>query len=312
MAGTSLLALIDDIASLLDDVSVMSKVAVHKTAGVLGDDLALNAQQVTGLDATRELPVVWAVAKGSLVNKAILVPSALLISAVVPWLVVPLLMVGGLFLCYEGFHKVAEKFLHADDGEHTKRIEAVANPAVDMIQFEKEKIRGAIRTDFILSSEIVVISLGTVATATFLERVGVLIAISFILTFGVYGLVAAIVKMDDVGFYLQRQPGLRRRMGNLVLRVVPWLMKFLGIAGTAAMFVVGGGILTHGISVVGHWIEGVAAGAGAIPSVGFILGGLTSTSLNALAGVAAGAMALGVTIVIQSVKNLLRRFKVKS
>lgn len=312
MAGTSLLALIDDIASLLDDVSVMSKVAVHKTAGVLGDDLALNAQQVTGLDATRELPVVWAVAKGSLVNKAILVPSALLISAVVPWLVVPLLMVGGLFLCYEGFHKIAEKFLHADDGEHTKRIEAVANPAVDMIQFEKEKIRGAIRTDFILSSEIVVISLGTVATATFLERVGVLIAISFILTFGVYGLVAAIVKMDDVGFYLQRQPGLRRRMGNLVLRVVPWLMKFLGIAGTAAMFVVGGGILTHGISVVGHWIEGVAAGAGAIPSVGFILGGLTSTSLNALAGVAAGAMALGVTIVIQSVKNLLRRFKVKS
>jgi len=294
MAGTSLLALIDDIATLLDDVSVMSKLAVKKTAGVLGDDLALNAQQVSGVDAKRELPVVWAVAKGSLVNKVILVPAALLISAVLPSAIVPLLMLGGLFLCYEGFHKIAEKLFHPKDShEHADRVAAVANPAVDMVVYEKAKIKGAIRTDFILSAEIVVIALGTVAQETFVERLAVLVAISLVITFGVYGFVAAIVKMDDLGFYLQRRGGIRRRLGDGILRMAPWLMKFLGVAGTIAMFVVGGGILTHGVHVVGHWIEGVAAGIGNIPTVGFLLGGLTSTLLNGAAGVLAGAAALG-------------------
>ena len=201
MAGTTLLALIDDIATLLDDVATMTKVAAKKTAGVLGDDLALNAQQVTGVQASRELPVVWAVAKGSLANKAILVPAALLISWLAPWLITPLLMLGGAFLCFEGFEKLAHKFLHSkaeDEAEHRETLEAVADPNVDLVAYEKEKIKGAVRTDFILSAEIVVITLGTVAAASLGQRVAVLVGISLLMTVGVYGLVAGIVKLDPL------------------------------------------------------------------------------------------------------------------
>ncbi|RYZ40544.1 MAG: DUF808 domain-containing protein, partial [Myxococcaceae bacterium] len=244
MAGSSLIALLDDIATILDDVSILTKVAAKKTAGVLGDDLALNAQQVTGVKADRELPVVWAVAKGSLVNKAILVPAALAISALAPWLVTPLLMVGGAFLCFEGFEKIAHKFLHAkeDDSAHVAELrEALANPNVDLVALEKDKIKGAVRTDFILSAEIIAITLGTVATADFATRVSVMVGIALIMTVGVYGLVAGIVKLDDAGLYLSRQAGgFQRALGAGILRAAPLLMKFLSVAGTAAMFLVGG------------------------------------------------------------------------
>ncbi|MBB5208455.1 DUF808 domain-containing protein [Chiayiivirga flava] len=261
--ASSLLALIDDIATLLDDVSILTKVAAKKTAGVLGDDLALNAQQVAGVNADRELPVVWAVAKGSFVNKLILVPAALLISWLAPWAVTPLMMIGGAFLCFEGVEKLVHKFLHRQDdaAEHAKRLQAVADPAVDMVQFEKDKIRGAIRTDFILSAEIIVITLGTVATADIAQRIGTLSAIALIMTVGVYGLVAGIVKLDDGGLYLSRRQGegglarLQRALGRGIIASAPYLMKFLSIAGTAAMFLVGGSILAHGVPAVGHALE---------------------------------------------------------
>lgn len=263
--ASSLLALIDDIATLLDDVAVLTKVAARKTAGVLGDDLALNAQQVAGVKADRELPVVWAVAKGSFVNKLILVPAALLISWLAPWAVTPLMMAGGAFLCFEGVEKLAHKFLHPKEKEidQAQRLDAVADPAVDMVQFEKDKIKGAIRTDFILSAEIIVITLGTVATAGIAERIGTLSAIALIMTVGVYGLVAGIVKLDDGGIYLSQRPGqggfaaFQRALGRGIIAAAPYLMKFLSIAGTAAMFLVGGSILAHGVPAVGHWLEGV-------------------------------------------------------
>jgi len=260
--ASSLLALIDDIATLLDDVAILSKVAVKKTAGVLGDDLALNAQQVSGVDATRELPVVWAVAKGSFINKLILVPSALLISAFAPWAVMPLLMLGGLFLCYEGFEKIAHKLLHSqkeDADHHQQLVNAVANPQVDLLAFEKGKIKGAIRTDFILSAEIIVITLGTVAAVGFKEQVAVLSTIAVIMTVGVYGLVAGIVKLDDLGLYLNSLKGagqgLQRRIGAAILVAAPYLMKSLSVLGTAAMFMVGGSIIVHGIPPLHHWVE---------------------------------------------------------
>jgi uncharacterized protein len=273
--ASSLLVLLDDIATILDDVAVLTKVAAKKTAGVLGDDLALNAQQVTGLNADRELPVVFAVARGSAVNKAILVPAALAISAVTPWLVIPLLMVGGAYLCFEGFEKLAHRFLHskAEDRQHHRElVEAVANPAVDLVALEREKIKGAIRTDFILSAEIIVISLGTAAAAPFSQKVVVLVGIAIIMTIGVYGLVAGIVKLDDAGFWLSRRSGSpSRALGHGLLMLAPWLMKFLSVAGTAAMFLVGGGILVHGfyheIPVHGlplmliSMVAGVVAGA---------------------------------------------------
>lgn len=303
MAGSSLLTLIDDIALLLDDVAAMSKVAVKKTAGVLGDDLALNAEQVTGVATNRELPVVWAVAKGSLVNKAILVPAALAISAVLPAAITPLLMFGGLFLCYEGFEKLAHKLLHSkeeDDKHHEELVAAVANEKVDMVAFEKEKIKGAVRTDFILSAEIIVITLGTVAAAPFVTRLSVLLTIAMIMTVGVYGLVAGIVKLDDLGLHLQKKASKgAQTIGKGLLKIAPILMKFLSIAGTAAMFMVGGGILTHGVEVVGHWIEGAAAGAATVPAVGVVLGGLTGAALNGIAGVIAGAAALAVVTVVK-------------
>jgi uncharacterized protein len=301
MAGTSLLALIDDIASLLDDVSVLTKVAATKTAGVLGDDLALNAQQVAGVQAERELPVVWAVAKGSFKNKLILVPAALAISAFIPWAVTPLLMVGGAFLCYEGFEKLVHKFMHSkheEETEHSKLVEAVANPTVDMAAFEKEKIEGAIRTDFVLSAEIIAITLGTVATEPFGIQVAVLSGIGLIMTIGVYGIVAGIVKLDDAGLFLSKRSGsnvlskIQRGIGEAILLAAPYLMKGLSIAGTAAMFIVGGGILTHGVPVMSEWIHGLEHEAGTIPSIGGILGGVTPTLLNGLVGVLAGALVL--------------------
>ncbi len=292
--ASSLLALIDDIATVLDDVSVMTKVAAKKTAGVLGDDLALNAQQVTGVKADRELPVVWAVAKGSLRNKAILVPAALLISAFAPWAITPLLMLGGAFLCYEGFEKLAHRFLHKEDGEHAETARVLADPAVDMVAFEKRKIAGAVRTDFILSAEIIAITLGTVAAASFNQQVAVLVGIAILMTVGVYGLVAAIVKLDDLGLALSKlASGLASSTGRGILRVAPWLMKSLSVIGTAAMFMVGGGILTHGIRALHHFIETSAHEALGLPYVGAVLGGLLPTLLDAAFGILVGAVVLG-------------------
>lgn len=292
--ASSLLALIDDIATVLDDVSVMTKVAAKKTAGVLGDDLALNAQQVTGVKADRELPVVWAVAKGSFRNKAILVPAALLISAFIPWAITPLLMLGGAFLCYEGFEKLAHRFLHHDDAsEHAEMVKALADPSVDIVAFEKRKISGAVRTDFILSAEIIAITLGTVAAATFTQQVLVLVGIAIVMTVGVYGLVAAIVKLDDLGLALSRKSsGAASAFGRGILVVAPWLMKALSVVGTAAMFMVGGGILTHGIGAVHHFIESSAHDALGLPYVGVVLGGLLPTLLDAAFGILAGGVVL--------------------
>ena len=288
--ASSLLALIDDIATILDDVALLTKAATKKTAGVLGDDLALNAQQVAGVSADRELPVVWAVAKGSLVNKAILVPAALAISALAPWAVLPLLMIGGAFLCYEGFEKLAHKFLHSageDAAHHAELAQAVADPAVDLVALEKQKIKGAVRTDFILSAEIIVITLGTVAAAPFMTQVSVLVGIALIMTVGVYGLVAGIVKLDDGGLYLSQKTGLARGLGLAILAAAPWLMKALSVAGTAAMFLVGGGIIVHGIPPLHHAVEHVAEASGGVSL-------LVSLLADALVGIAAGALVLAV------------------
>ena len=300
--ASSLLALIDDIATILDDVSIMTKIAAKKTAGVLGDDLALNAQQVTGVKPVRELPVVLAVFKGSLRNKLILVPAALLISAFIPWAVTPLLMLGGAFLCYEGFEKLAHRFLHDDRNEHAETVRALADPNVDMVAYEKNKISGAIRTDFILSAEIIAITLGTVADAPFLQQVLVLSGIALIMTIGVYGLVAGIVKLDDLGLLLSQKAGaLVKSIGNGILFVAPWLMKALSVVGTAAMFMVGGGILTHGFGAVHHAILSSAEFTLALPYIGSVLGGLVPTLLDALFGILAGAVILGVVTVASRV-----------
>lgn len=314
MAGSSLFALIDDIATILDDVAVMTKVAAKKTAGVLGDDLALNAQQVSGVKADRELPVVWAVAKGSLKNKGILVPAALAISAFAPWAVTPLLMIGGAFLCYEGFEKLAHSFLkHEDEAHHTDLLEAVADPAVDMVNFEKEKIQGAIRTDFILSAEIIAITLGTVATATFAKQVAVLVGIAMIMTVGVYGFVAAIVKLDDAGLHLNQQQGnsplrkLQRSIGTAILWLAPYLLKSLSILGTAAMFMVGGGILTHGIHFLHELIEHAAHAVAGVPALGGILKVVTPTLLDAIVGIIAGALVLGIVTLVGRVWRAIKR-----
>ncbi len=289
MAGASLLALIDDIASVLDDVSVLSKVAAKKTAGVLGDDLALNAQQVAGVKADRELPVVWAVAKGSFVNKLILVPAALAISALASWAITPLLMLGGAFLSYEGFEKLAHKFLHSPDEDAARRAErthALEDAGIDLVAFEKDKIKGAIRTDFILSAEIIVITLGTVATAAFPTRVTVLATIAIVMTIGVYGLVAGIVKLDDAGLHLsQKANAAARAVGRFLLAAAPWMMKALSVLGTAAMFLVGGGILVHGLPALHHALAAVVPTDGA-------LGLLAGPLANALVGVVAGALTL--------------------
>ncbi|HQN64122.1 MAG TPA: DUF808 domain-containing protein [Methylophilus sp.] len=287
MALGSLWALLDDIATMLDDVSVMTQVAAKKTAGVLGDDLALNAQQVTGVDASRELPVVWAVAKGSFINKLILVPAALGISYVAPWLITPLLMLGGAFLCFEGVEKLAHKFLHKKEAEtHDAEIkQAIEDPKADLAELEKEKIKGAIRTDFILSAEIIVIALGSAAAsaASFAQQAAVVSLIALAMTVGVYGLVAGIVKMDDVGLWMMLRKGssvfkqITRKIGQWLLAVVPYLMRLLSLLGTAAMFLVGGAILTHGVPALHHRVEQF---------------GLWSILLNGLIGIIAGTICL--------------------
>ena len=295
MAGSSLLALLDDITSLLDDVATLSKVAVQKTSGVVGDDLALNAEQVTGFAAERELPVVWAVTKGSFVNKAILVPAALLISAFAPRMIVPLLMIGGLYLCYEGFEKIAHKLLHArEEAAHRAALRAaMLDTKVDLVALERDRIKGAIRTDFILSAEIVVIALGTMATAPILEQVVALTLIAIMITVLVYGLVAGIVKLDDLGLRLHKGRGPSRAFGAAILRLAPYLMRTLSVVGTAAMFMVGGSILVHGMPPVEHLIIGAgdAVGRG-------LAGTVVRTLLDALVGVVAGGAAVGLLALV--------------
>ncbi|MBW0147591.1 DUF808 domain-containing protein [Marinobacter arenosus] len=296
MAGSSLLALIDDIATILDDVSLMTKTATKKTAGVLGDDLALNAQQVTGVKPARELPVVWAVAKGSMLNKAILVPAALAISFFVPWLVTPLLMLGGAFLCFEGFEKLAHKFLHREeDKAHKSELrEALKNPDVDMKALEKEKIKGAIRTDFILSAEIIAITLGTVTSQGIGMQFLVLTVVAIMITVGVYGLVAGIVKLDDGGLYLsQRDSPVSQKIGHGILWLAPYMMKTLSILGTIAMFLVGGGILTHGLPPIYEAIHHFAEGFGGVAEA------LIPTLADGLFGVLAGAALVAIITPLQ-------------
>ncbi len=299
--ASSLFVLLDDIATLLDDVATMTKVAASKTAGVLGDDLALNAEQVAGVRADRELPVVWAVAKGSLINKAILVPGALAIAALAPWAITPLLMVGGAYLCFEGFEKLAHPWLHShgeDEAQHEALVKAVADPQVDLAQFERDKIKGAVRTDFILSAEIIVIALGTVAGAPLQQQLAVLVAVAVGLTAGVYGLVAGIVKMDDAGLWLTRRPGaLAKAVGRALLAAAPRLMKALSVLGTAAMFLVGGGILVHGIAPLHHAIAHLAEGQA------WLAGLLLENGANALFGVAAGALVLAVVAVVKKLRG---------
>ncbi|UNU72851.1 DUF808 domain-containing protein [Moraxella nasovis] len=303
MAAGNLLMLLDDISVILDDVSVMTKVAAKKTAGVLGDDLALNAQQVSGVRADRELAVVWAVAKGSFVNKLILVPAALVISAVAAWLITPLLMIGGLFLCYEGAEKVVHQFAPNllphdldDEKKHHDRLEANAQK-VDLIALEKEKIKGAIRTDFILSAEIVVISLGTMAAATLAAKAVSLSVIAIVMTVGVYGLVGLIVKLDDIGLHLTQKPDTTsQKLGGAILSFAPKLMKFLSIAGTLAMFLVGGGILVHGIDILHHQAQDLSALSG-------MLSGIAEMLYNGTIGLIAGLLVLAVILGGKKIKS---------
>ena len=296
MAGASLLTLLDDIATILDDVAAMSKIAARKTAGVLGDDLALNAQQVTGVSADRELPVVWAVAVGSFKNKCILVPAAMLISAFIPWAVTPLLMFGGLFLCYEGFEKIYHSYSakkHSQAG-----AEVSEEPITDLKEYEKNKVKGAIRTDFVLSAEIIAITLGIVADKSLSTQFFTLSVIAIVMTIGVYGLVAGIVKLDDAGLYLSQRPGetlwarFKRRYGMMLLNSAPYLMKTLSVVGTIAMFMVGGGILTHGWHWIGDKISAAAAWVEAFDFVGPVVAFITPSILNAIFGVIAGALAV--------------------
>lgn len=290
MAASSLLALLDDITTMLDDVSVMSQLAAKKTAGVLGDDLALNAQQVTGIAANRELPVVWAVARGSFINKLILVPAALLISAFLPWLITPLLMLGGAFLCFEGFEKIWHKLHHADESHEQAVHAAMQNPETDLVALEQEKIKGAVRTDFILSAEIIVIALGVVAEAVLTQRILVLSLIAVLMTIGVYGLVALIVKMDDIGLWLMQRQGNHlllqstRKFGWGLVQVVPYLMRLLSILGTAAMFLVGGGIIVHGIHPLHTLVEQFSQ---------------WSLLINAAVGIFAGALCVGLIHIVK-------------
>ncbi|MBD8637568.1 DUF808 domain-containing protein [Stenotrophomonas sp. 169] len=309
MAGASLFTLLDDIATLLDDVAVLTKVAAKKTAGVLGDDLALNAQQVTGMSANRELPVIWAVAKGSFVNKLILVPAALAISALEAWLksrgynvplIVPLMMLGGAFLCYEGVEKLAHRFLHPaeeDEAKQAERRQALADDTVDMVAFEKDKVKGAIRTDFILSAEVIVLTLGVVVSsgAAFMQQVLTLSVVAVAMTVFVYGLVGGIVKIDDAGLYLAKKGGAVAAFGRGMVAGAPWLMKFLSIAGTAAMFLVGGGILVHNVPPLHHWVlEHGGEGQWAW---------LINALVNVGVGLVVGALVLGAVMLVQKLRG---------
>jgi len=307
MPAGSLLALIDDIASVLDDVALMSKVAARKTAGVLGDDLALNAQQVSGVSADRELPVVWAVAKGSLRNKAILVPAALAISAFLPQAIQPLLMLGGAYLCFEGFEKLAHRWLHgAEDAAHDKELEDALVSGADMLTVESDKIKGAVRTDFILSAEIIVIALGVVNEqgASFIAQVAALVAVAVAMTVGVYGLVAGIVKLDDAGLYLSQRGGnATRAAGGLLLAAAPRLMQLLSVLGTVAMFMVGGGIIGHGFAPLHHLTEAAGAAVAGVPGVGGLLKSVVPAALDAVAGVVVGAIVLAVVELVARLRK---------
>jgi predicted DNA repair protein MutK len=303
MAASSLLVLLDDIAAVLDDVAAMTKVAAGKTAGVLGDDLAVNAEKLTGVRAERELPVVWAVAKGSLRNKCILVPAALALSLLANWAIVPALMLGGLYLCYEGFEKLAHSYLPGAAGDAAHRadlLQQVADPAVDLVAYERDRIRGAIRTDFILSAEIIVLTLGIVADEVFVTQVLVLAGIAVVMTAGVYGLVAGIVKLDDAGLYLAGRtgeaawPAFMRWLGGRLVAFAPWLMKALGVVGTVAMFMVGGGILVHAIHALAAGIAALAGQVAAVPGLGLPLAAVTPMLVSILVGLVAGAAVLAV------------------
>ncbi|AQM71187.1 DUF808 domain-containing protein [Vibrio campbellii] len=300
MAGASLLTLLDDIAAVLDDVALMSKMAAKKTAGVLGDDLALNAQQVSGVASEREIPVVWAVAKGSFKNKLILVPSALLISAFIPWLIMPLLLIGGLFLCFEGAEKILEK-LFPHSHQHEEKEEQV-NTGESAEEYEKRKVAGAIRTDFILSAEIIVIALGTVTGSSIVTQILVVSLIAVLMTIGVYGLVAGIVKLDDLGFYLERTSngeGLKAKLGGALVAFAPKLMKMLAIVGTAAMFLVGGGIVVHNVPAIHHLIEPIIMDFRGHT----IATAIVPTLLNGVIGVIAGLVVVAAWTVIEKVRG---------
>ena len=310
MAGASLLMLLDDIAAILDDVAAMSKIAARKTAGVLGDDLALNAQQVSGVASERELPVVWAVAKGSFMNKLILVPAALIISAFIPWAITPLLMFGGLFLCYEGFEKIHHTYVHRKDKKQaTSEQDIVQKSQQDIDAFEKIKVKGAIRTDFVLSAEIIAISLGVVAESSLLSQFLTLSVIAIIMTVGVYGLVAGIVKIDDLGLYLTQRKGsggmvaMWHKIGFWLLASAPYLMKGLTIVGTIAMFMVGGGILTHGIHIISAQINHIASLVAELAYIGGLFAAITPSILNAFFGVIAGALAVMLMSLIAKIKG---------
>lgn len=291
MAAGSLLALLDDIATMLDDVSVMTQVAAKKTAGVLGDDLALNAQQVSGVSAARELPVVWAVAKGSFINKLILVPAALAISYFAPWAITPLLMIGGAFLCFEGFEKLVHHYLHKKQNLHHEAAIAadITTPKQPLSSLEQDKIKGAIRTDFILSAEIIVIALGTVSNEVFSKQVSVVSAIAILMTVGVYGLVATIVKLDDVGLYMMLRKGhhvskqIIRKVGQLLVSATPYIMRTLTALGTAAMFLVGGSIIAHGIPPLHHFTTPLSEISMLLPIL-----------VDAVVGIMVGAVCVGV------------------
>ncbi|MFZ3419650.1 DUF808 domain-containing protein [Vibrio harveyi] len=300
MAGASLLTLLDDIAAVLDDVALMSKMAAKKTAGVLGDDLALNAQQVSGVASEREIPVVWAVAKGSFKNKLILVPSALLISAFIPWLIMPLLLIGGLFLCFEGAEKILEKlFPHAHQHEEKKEE---LNTGESVEEYEKRKVAGAIRTDFILSAEIIVIALGTVTGSSIVTQILVVSLIAVLMTIGVYGLVAGIVKLDDFGFYLERTSngeGLKAKLGGALVAFAPKLMKMLAVVGTAAMFLVGGGIVVHNVPAIHHLIEPIIMDFRGHT----IATAIVPTLLNGVIGVIAGLVVVAAWTLVEKVRG---------
>ena len=299
--ATSLLALLDDITTVLDDVALLTKLSAKKTAGVLGDDLALNAQQVTGVQSNREIPVVLAVAKGSLINKSILVPLALAISAFAPWAITPLLMVGGAYLCFEGAEKLAHKLFHSpseEEAHHEDLTQALTHPEVDLLALERDKVKGAVRTDFVLSAEIIAITLGAVAGASFTTQVAVLVGISVLMTVGVYGLVAGIVKLDDAGLYLSRQASAAAQaLGRGLLAAAPWLMKGLSVVGTVAMFLVGGGIISHGWPWLHHASEAVVHQSGAA------LGWLSPLLFDAAVGIATGIGVLGVWTLGQKLRG---------
>ncbi len=303
MAASSLLALIDDITTLLDDVALLTKVAAAKTTGVMGDDLALNAEQVAGVSVDRELPVVWAVAKGSLLNKVILVPAALAISAFVPSAITPLLMVGGLFLCYEGFEKVAHKLLHRADAPRlttTSRDASATDAPINLVTFENDKVKGAVRTDFVLSAEIIVITLGTMATAPLSRQIVALSLVAVGATVFVYGLVAGIVKLDDLGLALTKRSGngarLQHDIGTFILRAAPMMMKALSVLGTVAMFTVGGSILAHGVPPIEHPLHELRV---QLDATNTMLSTVVGITIEAVIGIVAGGGTLGVVMLGQ-------------